>query len=251
MLVISQVIVPKQTDFVITASSLAIYPVNVPRRRLLNLSNASTVVKVNFLKDSIIRRIYDMGVFNIMLIVGHIVAQCPVARSTRPINRDSKQCFNCQQFGHIAKNCTNEPQSREGNLNEEDGQRMPRRPQFRFKPVLCNKCGGPNHFAKDCKASNILCYNCQKRGHIARDCPLAAGGAAPAAMLNGQQQQRRNFNKKCHICGKRNHLARDCYFAKRRESEEAESGEDVEEDEEEATDSEEGSGEEGSESDSA
>jgi len=35
----------------------------------------------------------------------------------------------------------------------------------------CYKCGGPNHFARDCHAKSVKCYACGKfEGHIV--CPL-------------------------------------------------------------------------------
>jgi hypothetical protein len=33
----------------------------------------------------------------------------------------------------------------------------------------CYKCGGPNHFARDCHAKSVKCYACGKfEGHIVR-----------------------------------------------------------------------------------
>ena len=46
--------------------------------------------------------------------------------------------------------------------------------------VQCYKCGGPNHFARDCQHPGgksrralleIRCYQCQQQGHIALRCP--------------------------------------------------------------------------------
>ena len=50
----------------------------------------------------------------------------------------------------------------------------------------CYKCGGPNHFARDCHAKSVKCYACGKfEGHIvnpsklrsnlqSRECPYAS-----------------------------------------------------------------------------
>src|SRR5579871_5926829 len=58
----------------------------------------------------------------------------------------------------------------------------------------CYKCGGPNHFARDCHAKSVKCYACGKfEGHIvrftfailsnlqSRDCPYAAQTSTDAA----------------------------------------------------------------------
>ena len=50
--------------------------------------------------------------------------------------------------------------------------------------VQCYKCGGPNHFARDCRQlggksqralSEIRCYQCQQQGHVASRCPGTRG----------------------------------------------------------------------------
>ncbi|KAF9965011.1 hypothetical protein BGZ70_005565 [Mortierella alpina] len=68
--------------------------------------------------------------------------------------------------------------------------------------IVCYKCGGPNHFARDCKAGEIKCYNCGKLNHIARDCPNLIGGIADATI------------KTCYRCGVQGHISRDCLTTK-------------------------------------
>lgn len=182
-----------------------------------------------------------------------MIATCPQPRST-PIssNKDRKQCFNCQQTvridfncfysdlklmlmyqGHIARNCTNESQPRSVEfLNDvEHGhtQQHTKPIKRHHLQVVCDKCGGLNHFAKDCQASDILCYNCQKHGHIARACPLAA---ASIATVNAATRPVRA----CYSCGKPGHIARQCLVARRERDDESEEDEDESED---VTDSEE------------
>ena len=64
----------------------------------------------------------------------------------------------------------------------------------------CYRCGGPNHFSRDCRSRSsmkdtpdqrahirIRCHRCDKLGHIARNCPGKGQGeedTAPVSSLN-------------------------------------------------------------------
>ena len=72
-----------------------------------------------------------------------------------------------------------------------------KRPSGRASGTTCYKCGGPNHFARDCQANTVKCYACGKVGHISKDCHSSAGGS--------------NFSAKtCYNCGKSGHISKEC-----------------------------------------
>ncbi|KAF3492198.1 zinc knuckle domain-containing protein [Arthroderma uncinatum] len=66
------------------------------------------------------------------------------------------------------------------------------------RAATCYKCGGPNHFARDCQAQAMKCYACGKLGHISRDCTAPNGGPLSSV------------GKVCYKCSQAGHISRDC-----------------------------------------
>jgi cellular nucleic acid-binding protein len=67
------------------------------------------------------------------------------------------------------------------------------------RAATCYKCGGPNHYARDCQAQAMKCYACGKLGHISRDCTAPNGGP-----LTDERA------KTCYRCGEVGHISKNC-----------------------------------------
>ncbi|KAK6602781.1 zinc knuckle [Botrytis cinerea] len=135
--------------------------------------------------------------------LGHVQADCPTLRISGA--GTTGRCYNCGMPGHLARAC---PNPNNGMQGPPRGLGAPRggfgggfAPRGGFaggpRPATCYKCGGPNHFARDCQAQAMKCYACGRTGHSSRECTSPNGGVNKAG-------------KTCYTCGTEGHIARDC-----------------------------------------
>jgi len=136
--------------------------------------------------------------------LGHVQADCPTLRLSGA--GASGRCYSCGQPGHLARACPNPtgtsaiPGAGRGGPGGRGGFGGFQRGGFTGgpRPATCYRCGGPNHFSRDCQAQAVKCYACGKLGHISRDCTAPNGGPLNTA------------GKTCYQCGQAGHISRDC-----------------------------------------
>ncbi|KAI9763684.1 MAG: hypothetical protein M1840_009157 [Geoglossum simile] len=106
--------------------------------------------------------------------LGHISKNCPEEKRA-PVGPEIR-CVNCDELGHRSRDCGQDRKQEGGND--------------------CRNCKKPGHKAADCteprSAEGVECKRCNEVGHFAKDCPNSTGGWG------------------CRNCGKEGHKAADC-----------------------------------------
>ena len=116
---------------------------------------------------------------------GHLARNCPSASGAGDTSRNvarnghGGKCYNCDQPGHLARNCSSDSaRSRVGNCyGAGDTSRNVVR---NGHGGICNNCDQPGHLARNCSSDSVRprvgnCYNCNQSGHWARDCRNTSG----------------------------------------------------------------------------
>ncbi|EME83300.1 uncharacterized protein MYCFIDRAFT_136456, partial [Pseudocercospora fijiensis CIRAD86] len=109
------------------------------------------------------------------------------------------KCSNCQQLGHIAKNCEQEKQEPAGKV-----------------VITCAVCNAEGHRARDCtqerKSDKRGCKNCGSEDHMVKECPTKAPDVCRNCGEEGHRKTECTNERQmqCRNCDKWGHASRDC-----------------------------------------
>ncbi|XP_035216173.1 probable ATP-dependent RNA helicase vasa-like isoform X2 [Stegodyphus dumicola] len=127
---------------------------------------------------------------------GHMSRDCPNkdSRGGGDSRGSDRSCYKCNQKGHISRDCPNEGSGGGGGSDRS-----------------CYKCNQKGHISRDCPnegsgggGSDRSCYKCNQKGHISRDCPNQDSGDY------NSNSDRGNRGSGCYKCHEDGHMARDC-----------------------------------------
>ena len=124
---------------------------------------------------------------------GHIIKDCPLNRGES--ERRSQTCFLCNQEGHFKQDCPNKLKN----------------PQPAGQQRLCYLCNQPGHLKQECPnknpkplqertaTSSRACYKCNQPGHLAKDCPDRE-----------ERVDDSSDRQLCYLCHQPGHIKQDC-----------------------------------------
>ncbi|KAI0236325.1 hypothetical protein LSAT2_013119 [Lamellibrachia satsuma] len=125
--------------------------------------------------------------------------------------RSNVKCNNCNERGHLMKDCP-EPKKQPAcilcGLRGHISRTCPE--------SLCYNCNRPGHGARNCteprRSKNMECHRCFARGHIATECPDIWRQfhitTEPGPMCKGPQKE--NKSRFCFNCARKGHCAYEC-----------------------------------------